>query len=356
MIAAHLAGLLSEAAARAFPGQPLPALMVERAREVRHGDFAANAPLALAGVLKRSPAAIAEALIAALPNDPAVSSATFATPGFVNFRLSDAWLWSRLEALLAEGVRLPDVGCGQRVEAVAPAPPTSPAQGRAAVWGEVVVRLLAATGHQLRVLENDDQATYAWQLKTPGSRADHDHGGPAAPVSVTPREAAASLERVLGATGRDAFRLMAVMRAANLPLDLNLEAIAGETLDNPVFLLPYTHARLAGLVRLARQEGGFEGPVGGMLSFEPEARELLLLLLVYPDVVADAALHRAPHRLVRHLLDLSSAFHRFYARHRVFGQPPFTACLGMGMIQGTLSVLRHAMRELLDVSTPEQVG
>ncbi|MOA18771.1 Arginine--tRNA ligase [compost metagenome] len=174
-------------------------------------------------------------------------------------------------------------------------------------------------------------------------------------MSVTPREAAGSLERVYGAIGVDAFRLMAVMRAVHLPLELNLAAIADETLDNPAFMLPYTHARLAGLMRLAREAGGFDGLGEGVPSLAADARELLLKLLVYPDVVADAAIHCAPHRVVRYALELAGEFHRFYARHRVFGQPARCFQVGMGLIRGTKAILRHAMGDLCALSTPEQL-
>ena len=62
-------------------------------RDATHGDWTTNLALGLAREAKRSPRAIAEALAAAFPRDPAVfASVEVAGPGFLNFRYAPAFL------------------------------------------------------------------------------------------------------------------------------------------------------------------------------------------------------------------------------------------------------------------------
>lgn len=56
------------------------------------GDFQCNAAMALARVLRKSPKAIADAFVAAADLPPALASIDVAGPGFINFRIADAWL------------------------------------------------------------------------------------------------------------------------------------------------------------------------------------------------------------------------------------------------------------------------
>jgi arginyl-tRNA synthetase len=264
-----------------------------------------------------------------------------------------------------------------------------PADARQAVWGDVLTRLLRLTGHGVTVRHAMPAAWAArpasereaarealmqalaavgvaaasweaagptdgnaggWTFKKTGDSADHEFTGMAAPMTVLPAEAAGSLGPILAALGADGFRWLAVSRAQHLPLTIDLAADTRETLDNPLFLIPYTHARLAGIERLAGQEGLdlFEG-VPPWTAME---RTQLLRVLAYPDVVADAAEAGAPHRLTRYLEELVAGFHEVDARHRVFGQPMAEARGRLALIRATRKVLAHGMGELLGMTPP----
>lgn len=395
MIALHLAGALRAAAASAFALAEVPAFTVEPPRDPALGDFASNLPLMLARPLGRPPLVVAEALAAALAPDGAIASVHPAAPGFLNMRLQDAWLAEQLRSLVGEGGRLPQDACARAVEATytAPAPGRlKPADARQAVWGDVLVRLLRASGREVFVRHvlpptwatldaagrdaalGELTAALAtvgvavggweaaaplgaiaggWRLKKPSVSADHEITGLPAPVSVVPAEAAGSLGAIVAALGADGFRWSAVSRAQHLPLALDLAADSRETLGNPLFLIPYTHARLAGIARLAGREGLH--PVEGGANWTATERRQLLRVLSYPDVVADAAEAGAPHRLTRYLEDLVVGFQAVHAHHRVFGRPACEAQARLGLFQGTRVVLAHGLGELLGTPPPEQL-
>jgi arginyl-tRNA synthetase len=150
-----------EAAARALrDGEPTsPAPTLERPPKPELGDYSSNAAMLLAGALADNPRSVAEKLSAEIGADAAVGAkierVEVAGPGFVNLYLADAWYLEALEVLLAAGE---DFGPAPTpdpervmVEFVS-ANPTGPIHvgtGRHAAYGDSLVRLLAAAGHEV---------------------------------------------------------------------------------------------------------------------------------------------------------------------------------------------------------------
>jgi arginyl-tRNA synthetase len=102
MIAEHLRQGLTAAARRAFGEGPWPPVTVFRERDPLRADFATNWPMRLARPLGQAPDAIARALVAAWPADPAIAVAV-PQAGYVNVRLADTWLAERLADKLEAG-------------------------------------------------------------------------------------------------------------------------------------------------------------------------------------------------------------------------------------------------------------
>ena len=131
-------------------GEPVD-VVVERPRQKEHGDFATTVALGLARRVGRPPREVAEAIRANLPASDLVAEVDVAGPGFLNFRLSDAWLHDALRAVGERGAdygRLPRSGRRVQVEFVS-ANPTGPltlGHARNAAIGDALARLLDATG------------------------------------------------------------------------------------------------------------------------------------------------------------------------------------------------------------------
>jgi arginyl-tRNA synthetase len=153
-----------EAAASAVAGPDAPGWVgqsrrptLERPRQAEHGDYATNAAMLLAPVLKAPPRDVAGRLAEALQTGlgGAVDRIEVAGPGFLNLFLSDAWYADALTHVLAEGERF---GCGggapfQRVDVeFVSANPTGPlhvGHARNAAYGDSLARLLSFVGHDI---------------------------------------------------------------------------------------------------------------------------------------------------------------------------------------------------------------
>jgi arginyl-tRNA synthetase len=138
--------------------EPRPTL--ERPPKPELGDYSSNAAMLLARYLSDNPRAVAERLRAELEANqelaPDLERIEVAGPGFVNFFLADSWYLQALGRLLDAGE---DLGPGPTeapekvlVEFVS-ANPTGPIHvgtGRHAAYGDSLVRLLEAAGHEVR--------------------------------------------------------------------------------------------------------------------------------------------------------------------------------------------------------------
>jgi arginyl-tRNA synthetase len=126
--------------------------VIERTRDVSHGDFASNAAMVHSKAAQMKPRDLAERLLAALPASDAVSGVEIAGPGFINFRLADSAYLQLLPEIMAAGERYgrSDIGAGKRVQVeFVSANPTGPlhvGHGRGAAYGAVVADLLEAVG------------------------------------------------------------------------------------------------------------------------------------------------------------------------------------------------------------------
>ena len=152
---------LVEAAARAaqaagdIPPVALEDLAIERPSRPEHGDYASSLPLRLARTARQSPMALAEILAKHVPPHPAVGEVTVAPPGFVNLRLSDAWLAEQVNDVLAQDLKFAtsDIGAGKKVQVeFVSANPTGPlhvGNGRWASIGDSLARVLAAAGYNV---------------------------------------------------------------------------------------------------------------------------------------------------------------------------------------------------------------
>ena len=130
-----------------------PEVSLERPARPEHGDYATNAAMQLAPVVRDAPMRIAETLKRHLGLPDGVGEVSVAPPGFLNLRLDPAWVAGQVAVILEAGA---DFG---RVRAQKPAKinvefvsanPTGPltvGNARGAFVGDLLSRVLEGVGH-----------------------------------------------------------------------------------------------------------------------------------------------------------------------------------------------------------------
>ncbi|MEO5376942.1 MAG: arginine--tRNA ligase [Magnetococcus sp. DMHC-6] len=139
-----------------FPAGTLLPFKVERPREKNHGDFSTNAALVLSRWTDLKPRALAEKILLALSLDRStLADCQIAGPGFINFTLSTTSLLGVITDILQAGTQYGrgSFGRGKRIQIeFVSANPTGPmhvGHGRGAIFGDVLARILEASGYEV---------------------------------------------------------------------------------------------------------------------------------------------------------------------------------------------------------------
>ncbi len=153
-----LQALQSALAQVAPPDVAAPVATFESPKQAAHGDLAVTAAMPLARALKKNPREVAQALVAALQQHPAVQrwvqALEIAGPGFINLRLSPAAKQAVVAEVLAAGECFGRQAASERrvmVEFVS-ANPTGPlhvGHGRNAALGDCICNLLQSQGDEV---------------------------------------------------------------------------------------------------------------------------------------------------------------------------------------------------------------
>jgi len=113
--------------------------------------------------------------------------------------------------------------------------------------------------------------------------------------------------------GADALRFFFLSRSANSNVEFDIELAKKKSLDNPVFYVHYGHARLCSILRAAEALGLRPGRDLAKLVHQDELA-MAQRLGDFPDVVAEAARLREPHRVVYYVQEMARDFQSYYTR------------------------------------------
>ena len=161
-----------------------------------------------------------------------------------------------------------------------------------------------------------------------------------------------TLQDLLDAIGVDAARFALVQRSHDQTVELDLDLLAEQNSENPVYYCQYAHARISGIVRNA-PDGVAARPAESWRP-EPSERALVLALAEFPWLVGDAVARRGPHRFATYAQDTARLFHQFYNRCRVLGEAPDVERSRLALCAATARVLATSL-ELLGVDAPERM-
>tara|TARA_R110002073_G_scaffold11861_1_gene53319 strand:+ start:103741 stop:105483 length:1743 start_codon:yes stop_codon:yes gene_type:complete len=155
----RIASLIEQAIAtlceqQVLPTDVAPRIQIDRTRDKSHGDFACNVAMMLAKPAGKKPRDIAEALIAALPQDDAIADVQIAGPGFINFFVTEDFLGQQLTAALNDshfGIAKPTHTQTVVVDYSGPnlAKEMHVGHLRSTIIGDAVVRTLEFLGHNV---------------------------------------------------------------------------------------------------------------------------------------------------------------------------------------------------------------
>ena len=144
-----------------------------------------------------------------------------------------------------------------------------------------------------------------------------------------------------------------MQRSHDQAIDLDLDAAgAAQNPENPVYYAstrtPGSPASCGGRARRR------DHPADAGWVPEPPEAELVKALADFPDLVAEAAARRGPHRIAGYAQDTAKAFHQFYKQCQVIGSEPPVERSRLALCRATMQVIATALG-LIGVEAPESM-
>ena len=164
-----------------------------------------------------------------------------------------------------------------------------------------------------------------------------------------------TLDELLSEIGVDAARWFFASRGANMNIDFDIELAKKQSNENPVYYVQYAHARIASILRKAREVGlGASSELIGVAAGGPEGA-LARVVVRYPEVVEDAAAGQETQGVTTYATELATAFHAFYRDAKVVdAADPVTSGRRIALVQATQVTLANALG-LLGISAPDSM-
>ncbi|MGM7634772.1 arginine--tRNA ligase [Bacillus sp. Hm123] len=167
---------------------------------------------------------------------------------------------------------------------------------------------------------------------------------------------AVTMRELVEEVGLDAVRYFFAMRSGDTHMDFDLDLAVSQSNENPVYYAQYAHARINSILRQGDEQNMHINPEAD-LSLLVAEKEIDLLKKIgdFPQVVAEAAEKRIPHRIANYTQELAAAFHSFYNAEKVLD--PNNKALSearLALIKAVQITLKNAL-QLIGVSAPEKM-
>ncbi len=163
-----------------------------------------------------------------------------------------------------------------------------------------------------------------------------------------------TLRELVDEVGKDVCRFFFLCRSADSQMDFDLELAKKQSADNPVYYVQYAHARIASILRLARERGiDYEDGDVSLLTSEPELA-LVRKMLLLPELVETISLALEPHHLTYYAQDLATVFHSFYKQCRVVSKDEALSKARLKLVKAAQTVLARTLN-LMGMTAPEKM-
>ena len=173
-----------------------------------------------------------------------------------------------------------------------------------------------------------------------------------------------TLREIIEQVGGDAVRFIMLTRRNDQALDFDIDKVTEKSKENPVFYVQYAHARMASVLRKAKELGFNNRKINEAtldLLVSQEQVGLCRILANWPKVLESAANNYEPHRIAFYLIELASNFHSYWSLGREKKELRFfqedneaNTLAGLALVKSCKYVL-HSGLETLSVDAPEEM-
>src|SRR5690606_20595705 len=165
-----------------------------------------------------------------------------------------------------------------------------------------------------------------------------------------------TLRDLIDEAGRDATRWFLVARKPDSQLVFDIDLARSQSLDNPVYYVQLSHARICGLLRQLLERGlEFEHELwlaGQVLSAYEATCARIPTISRWPERLATAGQLLVPHLVAQYQLELAQAFQSYYNDHQFLVDDRELRDGRLALALATRQVLANGL-DVLGVKAPE---
>jgi arginyl-tRNA synthetase len=178
-------------------------------------------------------------------------------------------------------------------------------------------------------------------------------------VKISKRAGAyVTLRDLIDMAGLDATRYFLIARKSDSQLVFDIDLARSQTNDNPVYYIQYAHARVCSVRRQMHERSMVFEQHQALSHLDclegTHARDVMVEISRFPEIVEAAADNREPHLLAQYLRDLAGAFHVWYNAEQFLVDDEALRNARVALAYATRQVLANGL-DLLGVSAPESM-
>ncbi|MDR0617511.1 MAG: arginine--tRNA ligase [Endomicrobium sp.] len=178
------------------------------------------------------------------------------------------------------------------------------------------------------------------------------------PVAMSTRTGAfVTLKEVVEEVGKDACRFFFLLRAADSPLEFDIELAKKQNSENPVFYVQYVNARCTSIVKESKKRNDIIRDINNIdlaLLNTKEERALIKQLSAFCDTLLVSEKLMSPHCFTTYLIELADKYHAFYEKCRVLNEDSKLTSARLKLIESVIIIIQNGLT-LLGVSVPEKM-
>ncbi|MGH8182297.1 MAG: arginine--tRNA ligase [Rhodanobacteraceae bacterium] len=167
-----------------------------------------------------------------------------------------------------------------------------------------------------------------------------------------------TLRDLIDMAGLDATRYFLIARKSDSQLVFDIDLARSQTNDNPVYYIQYAHARVCSVHRQMHERSIVFEQHQALTHLDrlqgDHARDVMVAISRFPEIVEAAADNREPHLLAQYLRELAGAFHVWYNAEQFLVDDESLRNARVALAYATRQVLANGLG-MLGVSAPESM-
>jgi len=160
-----------------------------------------------------------------------------------------------------------------------------------------------------------------------------------------------TLDELIDEVGADVVRYFFIMRSINSHLNFDLDIAKEKSEKNPIFYIQYAYARI--MTILEKNDFTLDSYNLSLLKNDDEIK-LINKLIDFKNIVKKINTNMEPQLLATYLLELSSMFHKYYAKNRIINDSEELSKARLVFIQSISIILKNGLN-ILGISSPKKM-